>query len=142
VATTESNLASVLFDRGQHAAAEQHFRHSLALRRELHPAGHPYLAYSLVGLGQALVALGRAEEAVPLLDEALTIRATLPAEHWALAEARYAKGFALTEIGDTTQALSLLDQAISALNPRGEDDRHLQRARSYRARAEALLVKR
>lgn len=139
VATTESNLASVLLDSGDLIAARRHFEHSLTLRRQLHPPDHPYLAYSLVGLGQTLVALGEAGLGLPLLDEALAIRAQLPADHWALAEARYARAYALIKLGQLKEARSLLKQALAALSKRGSNDRHYLRAAGYQQLLELAL---
>ena len=71
--------------------ARDSYRAALALRREILPDGHPHTAYSLLGLGQSLVALGGADDlrrAEPLLREALAIREkTLPAGHRLVAEA-------------------------------------------------------
>jgi len=54
-----------------YAAAEGFHRSALQMRRSLYPENHPSIAESKVGLGMALVGLGRYSEAEGLLLEAL-----------------------------------------------------------------------
>ena len=56
---------------GDHAEAEQLYRRALALYRPALPPGHPYLGFTLAGLGELLLDLARPAEAEPYLREAV-----------------------------------------------------------------------
>lgn len=59
--------------------AEAKYREALAIRRIIWPAGHPDIAQCLHNLSVTLLNLRRIADAIPLLEEALSIRkAALP----------------------------------------------------------------
>jgi tetratricopeptide (TPR) repeat protein len=59
----------------KYAEAEAKYREALTIRRTIHPAGHhPDIAQCLHNLSVTLLNLRRIAEAVPLLEEALSIR--------------------------------------------------------------------
>ena len=65
----------------------------MAIRRKVLPPGHLHTAYTLVSLGQFLIGRGQFEEALPFLQEAVTIRRkSLPRANWQIAEAENALG--------------------------------------------------
>lgn len=75
------NMAEFLEAR-RRPEAGAYYRRVLEQRRRILPAGHPHLAYTLVGLGRVLASAGQCGEAAPLLEEAVSIRdRTLPAGH-------------------------------------------------------------
>jgi serine/threonine-protein kinase len=64
-------LAAAARISGEAAVAESLYRESVALYRGKLAPGHPYLATSLVGLGETLLDLGRPADAEPYLEEGL-----------------------------------------------------------------------
>jgi CHAT domain-containing protein/Tfp pilus assembly protein PilF len=101
------------------AAAEK----ALALRRRLHPKGHPNLAFSLNRLGFLLDARGDLAGAEPLYREALAMRRRLfPQGHPDLASSLNNLGSLLQDRGDLAGAEPLLREALALrrrLYPRG-----------------------
>jgi tetratricopeptide (TPR) repeat protein len=81
-AATVNNLA-ILFKRiGEYSQAELLFKEAAAVFRSHRASCEPFLANAEDELGGMLVALGRCEEAVPLLQDALQIRTrTFPTGH-------------------------------------------------------------
>jgi tetratricopeptide (TPR) repeat protein len=75
-------LGSAALELGDLELAERLYRRAVTLYAVELPAGHPYLAQSLTGLGETLLAAGRSSEAEPYLREGLANwRASrLPAE--------------------------------------------------------------
>jgi hypothetical protein len=96
----------------------------------VHEAGHPYIAYSLVGLGRVLGDREKSAEAEPLLREALGIRQrVLPPAHWAVGQAQTALGESLMRLGRFAEAESLLVSGSGIIrSARGEADPDLVRA--------------
>jgi serine/threonine-protein kinase len=74
VATTMTNHAAVLKNRGAHQPAEALYREALAIFREILGSEHYYLAVCANNLGLLLSDTGRYEEAEGLYREALAIR--------------------------------------------------------------------
>jgi len=70
----ERALVSIFEQTGNNAAAEDVYRETLRLRREVFPADHADIAQSLLRLGETLLRHGRPADAEPLLTEALAIR--------------------------------------------------------------------
>jgi tetratricopeptide (TPR) repeat protein len=87
-------LGAALAKRGQHAEAEQHLRTAIQINGDNDEA--------LKLLGRLKMAAGHPEEAIPLLDRAVTLRHDPPTEA-ALAAAR----------GDNDTAIRLYQQAIA-----------------------------
>ncbi len=98
---------------------------------------HPDLASTLTGLGETLVALGRAGEAEAAIHEALAIRrAALSAGHWRTAETRSVLGACLAAQGRFAEAEPLLLEGHAGLEEKRGADYYLTRA--ARARLVAL----
>jgi tetratricopeptide (TPR) repeat protein len=72
VASTETNLATLLIAEGRHQEAESLSRHALRTLHDSRP-GHWRVAYARSVLGSSLVGLGRYEEAESLLTESYPI---------------------------------------------------------------------
>ena len=73
VALRWNALGRLEYDRGNHAASEAWHRKALALNRKLWGDRHGTVGESEMYLARALVAQGRASEALPLQEEALGI---------------------------------------------------------------------
>jgi hypothetical protein len=67
-------VAVHLIERGKPDDAEPLLRELLAIQRRVLPKDHPWIADSLLRLGEALAASHRAGDAEPLFVEALAIR--------------------------------------------------------------------
>ena len=108
-ARCRSLLGAALHRAGQAEPAEAMLRAALDRQRE---GGRPLdVADSLAGLGSVLTDLGRADEALPLFDEALALRlAALAPEHWSIAELRIERAGALLLLGRPREAA---DEAAS-----------------------------
>ncbi len=97
----------------------------MAIQREALPEGHTWTSVSLTGLGRAVLAQGRPEEAEPLLREALEIHVqALPEGHWRRAETQNALGACLSALGRFDEAEPLLVEGYSGLK-KTRGDRHL-----------------
>ena len=113
LATAKNNLASLLFQTGDHAGAETLLREALDLRRRLLGQEHPIVAQNLSSLGAALGVQGRYDEAEPLLREALDMyRALLEPGHPALIEALNNLAKLTHRRGDLDGAERLYGEAI------------------------------
>jgi len=77
------------------------------------PEDHPHLAYSLLGLGNTLVALGQTPEAIPLFEEALVINSAAR-DALQLAHTRYALAQALIHSGSPADRRRALELASAA----------------------------
>lgn len=71
--THQMNLGELLSRMGNHAEAEEILRQSLVDRGEFYGKRHSGYAYGLESLGEAVLRLGRVDEALALADEALQI---------------------------------------------------------------------
>jgi len=121
VASSLEWKATVLQELRQDAEALSLYRESLAIKQELLPPEDPQRAYAHDGIGQALLALGRAADAVPELETALKLRGPLPAER---AETEFALARALWAAGkDRRRALELADRARADYAAGGQQDR-------------------
>ena len=113
------NIAAV--GRGDHQQALEHHRRALEIRESALGSEHPEVAASRTSVGEALLRLGRTEEAVGELRAALSIKqSALAPEHPSTTYTRAALGEALHELGRTTEGLQELEQALAALE-RAED---------------------
>ncbi len=81
VATTMTNLAAVLKNRGAYQPAEALYREALEVFRQVLGAQHYRVAVCLNNLGLLLADTGRYEEAEALLDEALAVRRKVFGDH-------------------------------------------------------------
>jgi eukaryotic-like serine/threonine-protein kinase len=119
LATNQNNFATLLEDRGDIARAVAGFRHSLAIRERVLPAGHANIATPAHNLARLYLSIGRPADAVPLLAKALALRsAGLAAEHpqrltSELLDARYR--FVTGEIDAGERALARVETIVAAL---------------------------
>ncbi|MEM8600948.1 MAG: serine/threonine-protein kinase [Bacteroidota bacterium] len=105
VGHSRAHIGMLALARGRFSEAELHFDASLAYHRAAQvPTAHTARAYPLTGLGEALTALGRPQQALPFLEEALAIRESATGHHWRIAEAQGALGTALLALGRTAEA--------------------------------------
>jgi tetratricopeptide (TPR) repeat protein/predicted Ser/Thr protein kinase len=116
--------ADVLVELGRYSEAAAAYRRGLAILRTDSEDTHPDEATALNGLGVATLGEGRPEEAIPLIERALTMRqqreidATLVAEtRFSLARALWAGG------GDRRRARSLALAAREAFVAKGRAQR-------------------
>ncbi len=99
---------------GMLSTAEGHAGHALRLRRELYGAGHADIAASLNQLGWITHALGRSREALPLLEEAVSIRRGLgDPQRVELSRSLNDLGSVLDHLGAMERAEPLLSEALA-----------------------------
>lgn len=122
VGTTNHNIASNYREWGKLEQSLTRYDVAIDVRREIHGARHVYVSNSLTGKGLALLALGRTDEALPLLEEALSIRSETgaPPRKRARTEFGLARALALTD-GDMTRARTLAKQARERLEDQDDD---------------------
>ena len=84
-----NNLGELHWFLGRPEVALEHYTKALGILEKVHGSSHPFTAYALAGLGQALVALGRPEAAIARLQRALTIREQSKAAPGELAVVRF-----------------------------------------------------
>ncbi|WP_245985129.1 AfsR/SARP family transcriptional regulator [Streptomyces tateyamensis] len=104
-------LARALRLTGDFAAAEQHFRRSLALWRR-HGDNPRTVAGALASLGAALRGLGRREDALAALEESLGIRQHL-GDFTGSADCLVQTGYAHLHFGEWAQARSCFERAVA-----------------------------
>lgn len=107
-----SNLGFVLHRQFRYEEADASFAETIARARRTWPSGHPRLAYYVQAHGQVLVALGRFDEALPLLEEAASMAQALDGERsFSRAGALYGLSTWYTARGRFDEAGRLLDEA-------------------------------
>ncbi|MEP7122967.1 MAG: serine/threonine-protein kinase [Byssovorax sp.] len=79
VASCDEDLAGIYFDMARPADALALHQRVTAVRQRFFGADHPALAIAYVNEGEDLAMLGRADEAIPILERALGIMASLRA---------------------------------------------------------------
>ncbi|HVV83471.1 MAG TPA: tetratricopeptide repeat protein, partial [Kofleriaceae bacterium] len=84
---------------GDCAGALADFQHALDVITEDLGPDHPYHLYALADLGRCLVELGRAAEAIPVLDKAVAIHPGGGLENVLAVQAQFDRGRALYESG-------------------------------------------
>lgn len=123
VTNCDEDLAGIYFDMARPADALALHRQVTAVRQRFFGADHPSLAIAYVNEGEDLATLGRADEAIPLLERALGIMASLRARggdgyyHHRLAAALRVKG-------DARAALEQDRAALAACALAGESGGH------------------
>ncbi len=132
LATTLASLAQLEHELDNPAAAEDHWREALRIRRAAFPRPHATIATTLVGYGSFLVDRQRPAEALPLLRQGCDeYEAALPAEHWLRAYAQVALGVCLTQLRQFEAAERILLEALPLLEAsRGTDSEEATRARA------------
>jgi len=103
------------------------FRESLALKREIFPADHPDIAFSLISEAEALHRLGRNEEANEVAHQAADILVSAyGSDSPHVAQAQSNRGEYLLALDRPQEALSLFKSALSVWQAaRGPDFRYL-----------------
>jgi tetratricopeptide (TPR) repeat protein len=136
IAYLRINEGEVLNLLGRHAEAEAAYRNAATLFRQS-GADEDVLAWSLTGLGQALLGQEKAAEAVQPLEEALAIRVSRHVSAAQLGETRFALAKALWS--RPTERRRALTLGVSARDDYGKDtkavaeiDAWLHHARSKR----------
>ena len=124
--------ARIRLEAGDPASAQAEFAALVEPLRKFARPGQPSLGHALIGSGEALLAQGKAAEAVAPLREALQLRESLLwSESWELAAARARLGEALKR-SKAPGANELLEQGAAALESQlGKD--HPQALRARRA---------
>ena len=114
VARSLSNVAHVLYMKGDHTAAEAHFREALAVRRRLFGDEHPEVAKALNNLGLLLGERGDYAEATSLHRQALASwRKALGNEHPHVAMSLNNLAGVLGVTGNHAEAESLYREALA-----------------------------
>lgn len=109
------NLANIRCQRGAYREAEEWYQRSLAVRRAIYPNPSTGLAHGQMKLGKIWTLLGRAEEALTLLNEAEAAMAgALQANHQNLVRVRNEKAACLLELGRADEAADLLQKSLAA----------------------------
>jgi non-specific serine/threonine protein kinase/serine/threonine-protein kinase len=107
-------LGQLAASQGNNQAAQQQLTEAVLGLRKLGAQSASNLAMALEGLGTADSALGRNTEAEKELQEAVSIRETVPEDLWELAQARERLGEALAKSGSPA-APALLKKASADL---------------------------
>jgi serine/threonine protein kinase/tetratricopeptide (TPR) repeat protein len=131
-----SDLGVLQRELGHLAAAVPYLEESLAIRRELFPAGHNDVAITLVELGRVHRAAEQFQRAEPLLREALEMRQRVLGEHRETATSQGDLGLLYWNLGRTAEAEQLLSECL-AMSRRTLGDEH---ANSAQAGANLALV--
>lgn len=119
--TTHNNIATCLLEWGKTEESLPRFDAAIEVRRKVHGDQHAYVANSLTGKGRALLAQGRAHDALPLLEEAHAIRNETEAPPRKRAQTEFALARALVSTeGDPERARALARDALRGLE--GTDD--------------------
>jgi tetratricopeptide (TPR) repeat protein len=67
------NYGILLYSQKKYTEAEPHLREALELKQKILPPDHPQTLWSLGSMAQNLIASGRGEEAIPLIDECVRL---------------------------------------------------------------------
>ena len=112
LASCDEDLAGILFDRGDPAAALVLHRQNAQVRERLFGPDHPSLAASFVNQGEDLTLLGRPDEAIPLIRRAIAIlepqrdRGGGAYQHHRLAAALRARGDFAAALAEDRESLA------------------------------------
>jgi tetratricopeptide (TPR) repeat protein len=122
--TIHVNLAFLLLDTGEVAAARSHAEQSVAIFTKVLGPSHPDLAMASEALATAELRSGRPERAVVALERAAAIRAVaagIPPNDLAATRFELAKAIVAAR-GSTARARKLAEAARDALAAMGDDD--------------------
>jgi serine/threonine protein kinase len=129
-ANAYNSLGEALILLGRFADAERPFAESARITRRVLGARHFETAYPLFGLGEAKLGAGDPSRAVPLLEEALSIREESETDPVKVAETRFALARALWESGGNRhRAIALATSADTVFTTQGR----VEKARSVKA---------
>ena len=99
--------ADALLWRGDFRAAAATLEDAIPVLREAHGKDHPYTASGMTDLGRAYLGLGRAKDALPVLEHALRVQEAAKDPDW-VAVTRFSLARALWETGgDRARARAL-----------------------------------
>lgn len=120
VARTLSNLGEVLNAEGNHIEAETLYREALAIYSARTENQHFFdTAYALQHLSEALIPLGKHDEAEKVLVQSLEIRRRyLPKGHTAIISSLEAYGMELNREGKFEASLPILEEALALYRDR------------------------
>ncbi len=90
---------------GHHGRAEEHYRSAIAILEHSNGSDTPMLGFPLTGLGEVLLATGRADEAGPVLRRALSLTGRHPDNEKEWAETAFALARAIDATGARTPQL-------------------------------------
>jgi serine/threonine protein kinase/tetratricopeptide (TPR) repeat protein len=122
--------ASTHLCAGELERAEELFRECIAIRERLYGKQHHQVASAKAGLGEVLVVMGRNEEAIPTLNEAIEIlEAKSEPRHQATPRAYL--GGALIALGKFAEAESLLLASYSIMTSLQYSPYHRKRVHQY-----------
>ena len=68
------NLGAVAQESGDHERAIKYFQEAIAVFERSLPPDHPNLANPLQGIGESLISLGRADDAIAPLRRAIALQ--------------------------------------------------------------------
>ena len=120
--------------------AETSFRGALAIRKQLYPPTHPEFLIVQTRLAEALLAVGRPQEALAFLERAIANAQTapFPLPAWRMAELQVARGLALRRLGRESEATMLIAANADAIQ--GYNDAAVRNYLDGRIKANALTV--
>jgi serine/threonine-protein kinase len=135
-----NNLASVLYQQGKYAEAEEALRERLAVSEAHWPPGDWHIGNAHAALGNLFMLIGDTAQAEPFVRQRLAIyEAAFGSDHGWTAQAKVALGSCLAGLNQYTEAEQLLLEGYRSLRDRsGLEDRYTQGAltllvRLYRA---------
>lgn len=118
-------------DRGDHAAAEPHFRRALEILREAHPGAHPLVARAKSNLATNLFRQGRKDDAVAVQGESLAMLRELGTGGESLWLALGNTTFLLDDAGRHDEAGPLYEELVDLIvETFGDQHQNLASARS------------
>jgi len=107
-----SNLGGALVVLRRLDEAMEPFQRALNLARKVHGDKHPYIADALVGIGTLYNEKRQSLQAIPLLEEAMTMRISLDEDPVLVAEAKYQLGRAYWDSArNKLRAIGLVKEA-------------------------------
>jgi CHAT domain-containing protein len=113
LALARNNTAIVFNSMGEPEAALVHFRRALEIRERLLGRDHQTVAFTLSEMSNALIALGRLDEARPALDRAVAINeALLHSTDWQDVRPTAVRASLALHEGDLDRAAGLFAKAI------------------------------
>lgn len=127
VAKAHQALGGAYLAAKQYAEARSHMNDARELFRKLVGEQHPFLAYALIGLGEAELGLGRKDAAAEAFERSLAILEASPAETKSLPLARFGLAQAIVE-REPGRALELAEQARKGFEvlPEGHPERRVE----------------
>lgn len=120
LAANLNRLAGVYADLERHEEAEKTYREALVIARQIHGPDDVSVQICLANLGQSLIELGRFEEAVEALQEALEVLGEEGGQPSGIISSFERLGYALVELGRSEEAEQVYQRAIDLAEKSGE----------------------